>query len=121
MLEDVDMQPGEDYAFAGLAGPKDPATGKKPWAFPPGNYKCLGLAMNYRTRQKMVVYLGINGRDAGKAYLATLADWARNFTRLPTSAPQHQGTLQENGHASKSPQDSRDQQRRDDGQPTEST
>lgn len=80
------MTPGDIYQFRGIIGPKD-ADGKQRWIHPPGLYRFLGIALDYRTRQQKVVYTGVGGRDDGLMFIAVLSDWARDFTLIEDLVP----------------------------------
>jgi hypothetical protein len=71
--EPVRLVPGATYRFAGLAN----AAGR--WVYRPGDYRLLADATHVRTWQEVVVYEGLTGADAGKAYVCPLEDFIRNF------------------------------------------
>lgn len=65
---------GATYRFKGHAD----ARGR--WLYRPGDYRLVGWGEQVHTWQEVVAYVGLAGRDAGRMYVCTLADWAANFT-----------------------------------------
>src|SRR5438876_1065843 len=78
---EADVQGGAFYRFAGIPRIVQP-DGTIVWQFPPATYRCLSLALDYRTRQQKVVYQGVDGADKGKCFIACLSDWQHDFTRM---------------------------------------
>lgn len=73
--------PGRLYQFAGIAGPlKD---GKQNWKYPPGLFRYICKARDYRTDTEKIVYQGVGGVADGKFWLAPIFDWASQFTLVP--------------------------------------
>jgi hypothetical protein len=83
----MDLVIGALYRFRGLIGPPDPLTGEQRWRFPPADYQLLAVALDYRTQQEKVVYLGVGPPDDGKYFIAVLSDWHRDFTRTVDPPP----------------------------------
>lgn len=79
----VSLERGALYDFKGLRG-RPTEDGTPTWAFPPGRYRYLGLARDYRSSQERVVYVGVEGHDKGVWHVAGLADWIRDFTKVET-------------------------------------
>lgn len=66
------------YYFNGIRGKPDDR-GRPTWAFRPGWYRFKGIALDYRTKQERLVYVGLNKWDLGQWFVAGLADWARDM------------------------------------------
>ena len=84
----VSLEIGRTYKFLGIgAGIGRPleVTGKdgrkrQAWVYPPSLYRLLGVALDYRTAQKGVIYVGCGGdHDEGQIHRACLFDWYTQF------------------------------------------
>jgi hypothetical protein len=87
------LVPGATYRFRGVGkGPGEPLPpekqsewGGREWAYPPGDYRLVGLSYPVRflcTGRQEVVYEGLGGSEAGKLFHCPLEDFARHFTLL---------------------------------------
>ena len=84
------------YQFHGIPGTPN-EDGTPNWAYPPAVYRCLGVGMDYRTRQEKVVYVGEGGADHDNIYFAPLSDWKRDFTLIAPAMERSNNGAQRQG------------------------
>jgi hypothetical protein len=97
--ESVQLGPGGRYRFCGVGkGPGEPLPpekqkewGGREWAYPPGDYRLVGVSYPVRflcTGRQEIVCEGLEGAEAGRLYHCPLEHWSRHFTLIVNPPPE---------------------------------